>query len=494
MRFSLSTPLFAAALATLPFCTAAPANSITSYDAVIIGGGLAGLSAAKTLAAANKTYIVLEARNRTGGRVENANVPGGGITEVGAEFIGEYQNYALNLAKELGLELYEAYNKGKNVYYINGKRSLTSAQSLFGQSIPGVDPYSVLQLFDTQSDIDDMAKTINLKQPWKSPKAAAWDKQTFGAWLDGRGLTKAARAVMETATSSIWSVTSYELSLLYAMTYVAGAGDEKHKGNFERLTSVGGEGAQRYRVVGGTELLASKLADRLGHEHILLGAPVQSVVKKGGANEQYYTTTLRNGSAFASRTVIVAMSPPVADLITYDPPLPASRTQLCQRMKMGRIGKVITTYKTPFWRKAGLTGQAVSSTGTTRATFDQSLEDGSFYGIMGFVEADEMRDFDAAPVDELTASVTKDLVNYFGPQAANATSYVVKRWDLEEFSRGGPVAVAGPGILTEVGSALRDPVDGIHFAGTESATYWIGYMTGAIESGDRAAKEVIAKV
>ncbi|KAK0533353.1 hypothetical protein OC842_002985 [Tilletia horrida] len=488
MRFSLtSTALVLAALALPSFGQVTGAT----YDAVIIGGGLSGLSAAKTLAAAGKSYIVLEARDRTGGRVHNAPIPGGGYTEVGAEFLGPTQDYALALAKELGLQIYETYNTGKNVYYNKGYRGLADANSFIGQAIPSVDPISLLQLLTLEADLDKMAKSINVERPWNSSKAAAWDSKTFGAWLDGRGLTSAARAVMDTATTAIFSAEAPELSLLYTIAYIASSGNATTPGTFERLTSTGGDGSQRWRVVGGTELLATKLADKLGRQNIVLGAPVQTVKKVASAQ---YTTTLRNGTAFSSRSVIVAMSPPIAGRINYDPPLPAARDQLCQRMQMGSIGKVIATYKTPFWRKAGLTGQAVSGSGTTRTTFDQSLDDGSVYALMGFVEANEMRKFDSATVDELTASVTQDFINYFGPEAANVTSYVTQRWDLEEFSRGGPVAWAGPGVLTQLGPALRTPVDGIHFAGTESATYWVGYMSGALESGERAAKEVIAKL
>ncbi|CAD6885673.1 unnamed protein product, partial [Tilletia laevis] len=340
-----------------------------TLDTIIIGGGFSGLSAAKTLAAAGKSYLVIEARNRTGGRVENAQLPGGGYTEVGGEFFGPTQDHALNLAKELGVDLYETYNKGDNVWYLNGHRGRSNAGGLFGSVVPDIDPISLAQVVTVQYALDKMAKSINVAEPWKSAKAAEWDKMTFGAWLDERWLSKDGRAVMDAATTSIFSAEPFQLSLLYTVAYIASAGNAKNPGTFERLTSTGG-GAQMYRVVGGTEILATKLADKLGHQNIALSSPVQTVQKKSDGE---YSVVLRNGTAFTSKTVVVAMSPPVAGLINYDPPLPSQRTELCKLMVMGSIGKAIATYKEPFWRKAGFSGQAVSDSGTTRATFDQSL-------------------------------------------------------------------------------------------------------------------------
>ena len=111
---------------------------------------------------------------------------------------------------------------------------------------------------------------------------------------------------------------------------------------------------------------------------------------------------------------------------------------------------------------------------------------------MGFIEADEMRAFDGKSEDEVKDAVLKDYVNYFGPKATAVASWVIQRWDNGEFSRGGPVAVAPPGVLAKYGPALTKPFGGIHFAGTETAPYRAGYMDGAIRSGDRVAQEILA--
>lgn len=115
------------------------------YDAIIIGGGLSGLSTAKELAAAGKSFIVLEARNRTGGRVHNAQLANGGYTEVGAEFVGPTQDEVIKLANELGLPLYETYNTGSNILYQNKKATPYSSTGILG-AVPPVDPISLVQV------------------------------------------------------------------------------------------------------------------------------------------------------------------------------------------------------------------------------------------------------------------------------------------------------------------------------------------------------------
>ncbi len=134
----------------------------------------------------------------------------------------------------------------------------------------------------------------------------------------------------------------------------------------------------------------------------------------------------------------------------------------------------------------------VSDTGVISSTFDNSPPDASYGALMGFIEADEARRLDAASEAEVRAAVLKDYTTYFGEKAASPTSFVLQRWNNEPYTRGGPVSIAAPGVLTQYGPALRAPVGGIHWAGTETSTYWMGFMDGAVRSGERAAKEVLA--
>lgn len=457
---------------------------VSSVDVAIVGGGLSGLTAASDLIDGGKSVIVLEARDRVGGRVLNAHLKNGGITEVGAEFVGPTQDRVLSRISSLGIQTFKTFADGNNVLFHNDVR-LTYAANKGSAGFVPVDKLSLLQVALAQETLDSMAATINVSSPWTHPRALEWDSMTFGSWLDTATPLPSARFLFDLMTTSVFSAEPSELSLLYVASYVASAGNETTPGIVDRLTGVKGC-AQARRVQGGTQIIAIELAKSLGKHRVALDSPVHSIKK----TQRGYTVQGPNFLVKAKK-VVVAMSPPLAARIQYDPILPASRDQLSQRMPMGSIGKAIAVYETPFWRKAGLNGQVFSDQGIVRCTFDNSPSDGSFGAIMGFIEADEMRNFDGKSEDEVKAAVLRDYVRYLGPEASNITEFVLQRWDNEEFSRGGPVAFAPPLVLTQFGPALRQAVDGIHFAGTETAQYWMGYMDGAIRSGERVAREIL---
>ena len=90
------------------------------------------------------------------------------------------------------------------------------------------------------------------------------------------------------------------------------------------------------------------------------------------------------------------------------------------------------------------------------------------------------------------AQVLDGLAAYVGDQARSPVDYFERDWTKERWTRGCPVAHAAPGVLTKYGPWLRRAVGKVHFAGTETADYWLGYMDGAVRSGERAAAEVLA--
>lgn len=330
-----------------------------------------------------------------------------------------------------------------------------------------------------------MAKTIPLDAPWTAAKAEEWDRQTFETWLRANAVIPSAKFLLDVACTSIFSAEPRELSLLFVLFYIAAAGNETTPGTLERLTETAG-GAQELRFVGGSQLVPIKLAATLG-DRVVLNAPVRTIAKSGA---KYVVTA--DGVTVTAKRVVVAVPPPLAARITYDPLLPAARDQLTQRLPMASVGKAIAIYDTPFWRADGLNGQVVSDTGVISSTFDNSPPDASYGALMGFIEADEARKYDAASEAEVKAAVLKDYVTYFGSKAASPTSFVLQRWNNEAYTRGGPVSIGAPGVLTQYGPALRTPVGGIHWAGTETSLHWMGFMDGAVRSGERVAKEVLA--
>lgn len=478
----------AAATAGAAALTAAgPASAATTTreaDVAIVGAGLAGLTAARDLVAAGKSVVVLEARDRVGGRVLGLDLPGGGVTEGGGEFIGPTQDRIRALADSLGVQTFTTYNTGNNLLYKDGRRTPYATDGLLG-SVPPIDAAGLANAAIVQAKLDDLAKGIPVDAPWTAAKAEEWDRQTFETWLRANAVIPSAKFLFDVACTSIFSAEPRELSFLFVLFYIAAAGDAAHPGTLERLTETAG-GAQELRFVGGSQLVPIKLAATLG-DRVVLGAPVRTIARAG---DRYAVTA--DGITVTARRVVVAVPPPIAARITYDPLLPAARDQLTQRLPMASVGKAIALYDTPFWRADGLNGQVVSDTGVISSTFDNSPPDASFGALMGFIEADEARKLDAASEAEVRAAVLKDYTTYFGAKAASPTSFVLQRWNNETYTRGGPVSIAAPGVLTQYGPALREPVGGIHWAGTETSTYWMGFMDGAVRSGERVAKEVLA--
>ncbi|KAJ5794312.1 hypothetical protein N7457_000911 [Penicillium paradoxum] len=470
--------------AIVPLCHALVAQpNIYEVDVAIIGGGLAGLSAAKDLAAANKTFAILEARDRVGGRVLNAELPGEHAEELGAEYVGPTQDRVLALAAALGLPTYKTYTVGQSTFYRNG--TVRHYQDQLG-GVPPVPINSLVELALFMNDINTLASKVDLEAPWKTPNATVLDSMTLETYINSKLSTPDSRALLDIAIPAILSTEVKEPSLLYALWCIAAAGDETGPGTINRLIGVDG-GAQDSRIQGGSQLLAIKLAEKLGSQKIILNTPVRKVKREKGK----YTITADTG-IISARYVIVAMSPPLVSRIIFEPPLPAGRDQLNQRMPMGSIGKAIAIFPRPWWRGQGLNGAGVSDTGVIRVTYDNTPADASFGALMGFIEADEMRKLDTASEEEVKRQVKQSFTNLFGPRVETATDILIQRWDLEEFSRGGPGAFMPPGVLTQYGSHLRAPVGGIHFAGTETSLRWIGYMDGAIASGERVAGEILS--
>ncbi|MBE8473729.1 flavin monoamine oxidase family protein [Streptomyces justiciae] len=455
------------------------AAATRTADVCVVGAGLAGLTAARDLVAAGRTVVVLEARDRVGGRVLNLSLTNGGVTEGGGEFIGPTQDRI----RALGVATFATYNTGKNLLYKDGKKTPYATDGLLG-SVPPIDAAGLANAAIVQATLDDLAKQIPVDAPWTAAKADEWDRQTFETWLRANAVIPSAKFLFDVACTSIFSAEPRELSFLFVLFYIAAAGNASNPGTLERLTETAG-GAQELRFVGGSQLVPIKLAATLG-DRVVLNSPVRSIAKSGS---QYVVTA--DGTTVTARRVVVAVPPPIAARITYDPALPAARDQLTQRLPMASVGKAIAIYDTPFWRADGLNGQVVSDSGVVSSTFDNSPPDASYGALMGFIEADEARKFDAASEAEVRAAVLKDYATYFGEKAASPSSFVLQRWNNEPYTRGGPVSIAAPGVLTQYGPALRTPVGGIHWAGTETSTFWMGFMDGAVRSGERVAKEVL---
>ena len=474
----------AAGLALPDAASAAGPAAGLSTDVVIVGGGLAGLTAARRLSHHGVRVTVLEARDRVGGRTLNHSLGHGHVAEAGGEFVGPTQDRVIALAKELGIGLFNAYDKGDNVYlYPPYPRTLYSDTTpLLGTAPP--DATIAADIARLVADIDNKASQIDVEHPWTSPNAADYDAQTLESYVKSQTPNPRMLGLLAPFLQALVGAEARDLSLLFVLSYVAAAGDKNNVGTLERLFNVR-DGAQQSRVRGGSQLISLRMAHALG-QRVHLGRPVRRIVQ-----HDHGVVVEADGLHVQAKRVIVAVPPALAQRIDFHPLLPTARDQLLQRMPMGALMKVEAVYAKPFWRGKGLTGQFLTVGGPVGYSFDNSPPDGSVGVLAGFVGGAQNLKWGHRTRAERRKAVLAQYVRLFeDDRFARPVEYFDMNWSHERWSHGGPTAIMGPGTLTRFGHALRTPVGRIHWAGTETSDYWQGYMDGAVRSGERVATEV----
>jgi monoamine oxidase len=485
-RALIGTGAAAGAAAALPGGAAARTRRPRRADVIVVGAGLSGLQAAADVAAKGRSVIVVEARDRVGGRTLNRKLGArwpGKIMEVGGQWVGPTQTKLLALAEELGVETFKVYNEGSYIYYKGGSKTPYAANGPLGAIPP--DPQGVADAFTAIQKLNQMAATIDVEAPWKADDARTWDGQTFETWLEANALTANGRFLLELGIEAVWAAEPRDVSLLHVLFYIAAATDGTAPVDFQRLINTA-NGAQESRFVGGSQLISIGLARRLGRR-VVLGAPVRRIVQHGGRAE-----VVTDKGRFVGRQVVVTGPPAVTAYIDYDPILPADRAQLLQRFPQGNAIKCEAIYDTPFWRAKGLAGQVTSDAEPVRITFDNSPPDGNPGVLLGFIEGELARVWARKSKAERRQAVLQNFATYFGDEALSPLAYVEKDWAAEAWTRGCYVGFTPPGVLLDYGEAIRRPVGRIKWAGAETATFWNGYMDGALRSGSRAAGEVLA--
>ncbi|MDZ5645839.1 flavin monoamine oxidase family protein [Nitrospirillum sp. BR 11828] len=443
-------------------------------DVAIIGAGFAGLTAARALVDAGLRVTVLEARDRVGGRIHTRRAQDGTPIDVGGQWVGPGQDKVLALAEELGVETFPSFEEGENLCLHNGRLMR------FTGLLPPHEPDALAEVEATFQALDILAATVDAEAPWTSPNAAALDSESFDAWILRTAAGDEARFWMRFLARSVLASEARELSLLHVLFYIKAAG------GLDALISMGG-GAQERRFSLGAQHLAERLADTV-RPQLRLNTPVAALAQDGDG----VTITTVTGETVRAGHVIMTLPPALAARLRYSPPLPGARDHLAQRMPMGACIKVQCLYPVPFWREEGLSGMAITEDGPVSLIYDNSPAAGTPGILVAFIEGDEAKEWTARTPAERQAAVTRSLVRLFGPRAADMREYIELSWLEEEYARGGYAGVMVPGAWTSLGATLRQPTGRIHWAGTETASRWPGYMDGAIRSGERAAAEILA--
>jgi monoamine oxidase len=450
---------------------------MTHVDVIVVGAGVSGLIAADRLVAAGRTVLVLEARDRVGGRTLTVPVPDfdGVHVDQGGQWVGPGQDALYQELARFGLQTHpQQQGGGAALVVFRGKAGRYTGRT------PKLDPATLADIGQAQLRFDRLARTVDLDEPWRTPKAVELDGQTFESWLHRICFTERARDFFRIATEAVFATIPANLSLLHALFYCASGTSLENL-----ITTVGG--AQQDRVVGGMGQLAQRLAEHLG-ERVLLNRPVRAIQQRAEGVE----VVVDEFDQYTADRVIVAVPPTLAGRIAYLPHLNARRDQLTQRTPQGSVIKFHAVYAEPFWRRDGLSAEGASDQGPAKVIFDATPPEGNPGIVLAFVEGPEALRLGELAPDQRRAEVLLSLARFLGPRALEPVGFLERDWNAEEFTRGCYGAHLPPGAWTQVGPALREPVGRIHWAGTETATRWCGYIDGAITSGERAAAEVLA--
>jgi monoamine oxidase len=446
------------------------ATLVRQYDVIVVGAGLAGLTAANAIQTAGHSVLVLEARDRVGGRNLDLPLAPGKVLEMGGEWAGPAQSRVLGLAQSLGIATFETFSEGNNLYYHEGQ-----GQTYTGE-IPPANPAALAELELMITELDEMAATVSPAHPWTATQAATWDVQTVTAWIESQAHTAEARQLTELAIRAVYGEDSGQISLLDLLAAIAGVGGE--------VNTLIGE-AQSLRFVGGPQQMSVDLAARLSTP-VQLSAPVRRVE----SSKRLKLHTPRG--SFGARQAILTPPKPVTARIIFSPELPPAYSQYLQRQPNGATIKIQAVYSTPFWRANGLNGTVVSDTGPIEIVYDNSPPDGSPGVLVGFAEGNVARALFSLSPPQRRTEVLGSLARYFGSAALNPTGYADIVWATEAFTLGAYGSFNPPGVLSSLGAAVQGPAGNLHFAGADYSPEWPGYMEGAIRSGGAVAEEVLA--
>lgn len=443
-----------------------------AHDVVVIGAGLAGLTAARELTSLGLDTVVLEGRDRVGGRTKPATLAGVPI-DLGASFVGPTQDAVLKLAADLGCRTTPTHCAGANLIRWRGR------VHRYHGTIPKLGLIGLLDIGRIQWQFERIAAGISIAEPWTSKNAARYDAISLGAWLRSVRATAGSRDLMAIMSRVTWGAEPDEVSMLHALRYV------RTSGGLDRMLDTAG-GAQQDHFPGGSHELAARMAAELG-DRVRLQSTVTRIEWSRNA-----VAVSSSGGVVEARRAIVAVAPAQRLDIDIAPAPPIEYQQLAQRWPLGALTKSYAAYPTPFWRARGLSGQALSDEGPVFITFDVSpgpedSDDGAPGILLGFTDA---RHFDRLEPAQRREQALDCFAALFGEEARRPIDFTDQRWGAETFAPGGPTAAVPPGSWTQFGPLLRRPVGPLHWAGTETADEWTGFMDGAVRSGQRAAAEV----
>lgn len=442
-------------------------------DCAIVGGGIAGLTAALDLVKRGLDVVVLEARDRVGGRIENGVLEDGQYVELGGQWVGAGHDTVLELAERYGLETVSLPNKGNLVVRLRGQNlEVPSADEG-----PALSPFEVSDLGQGLLRLRRLAERLRDDAAWSAANDA-WLRQDLRRWITTNLRTQGAQLRFVEVYTAAFGPMSRDATLLEGLHQVNSGPD------LESMLASNG-GLNQRRVKGGMFEVCRAMADDLG-DTVRLGAVVDSIEH----NDHSAVVVLADGERIEARNVISTLPPRLATRMTYEPALPKWRSETADKVAAGNVIKAFLVYEKPFWREMGLSGQSSADEGSVRVTFDTTTGDDERGLLMGFFEGADAASLSKRSVTLRQRAFVDSVVRTFGDVAAKPIDYIERDWAAEPFTAGCHGAHFAPGVWTANGPVLAEPEGVLHWAGAEYAGRFNGYMEGAVRSGLESAAAV----
>ncbi len=442
-----------------------PPQTLAGISVLVAGAGLAGLAAARDLAACGAAVTVVEGRDRVGGRVWTLRdgFAGGQHAEAGADLIDEDQGEIHRLAAELGLKL---------VPVLKGGFGFVQADARGRARIAGRDAaHGWTRLEHALTDL--IVRYRLSEQRWDSPIAVDLSKRSVAEWLDSIGADPELRATA-LGLRGFFLADPDELSLLALVDQFA-ADETPAK-------------TKLFRVDGGNDRLAERLAAPLG-DRLHLSTELVAVSHRG-RGVRASVKTGRQVSHLQADYLVFALPAIVLRRLPITPALPARQHDAFVSLKYGRATRTLLQFPTRFWKTAGR-HRAYGSALPLGAVWDANEEQAGKAGILTLLAGGSASE---AASELGTRDGAAALAGDLGWLGATTGSVIAGRqitWEADPWARGG-YAFFDPAFDPALRPLLSQPCGPLFFAGEHTSLRWQGYMNGAIESGRRAAAEVEA--
>jgi monoamine oxidase len=435
---------------------------------VVVGAGLAGLTAAAGLAAHGIETTILEARDRVGGRTHGIEVAPGTWVDAGAAYLGHRHSEVIALITDLGLTTTPTTMTGHSRFALGARDDTRPGR------FPPLNAVALGEMFDL---LADLTNTVQADAPWLTPDADLLDKLTAAEWAERNLSHPDAQLFFPLFLGEMMAADPADVSVLHMAFYLRSGGGIRYLNAFEG-------GAQQDRIAGGAHQLCERLSARL-RERVRLAEPVHAIHQ-----DDHGVTVYSARDEWRCSTVVVALPPSLAEAIDYQPRLPVPRAS--EQTGRGCALKVHLVYAAPVWRNHGMSGWSVNTAGPLLSTVDDSPADGGIGVLTGFVTGGEAYRFASLSADDQRESALAQVAQLF-PRLPPPIGLHVTDWVNEEYGQGCYAALFGPGDWLRRGPHLTTPHHRVHWAGTETSTEYFGLMEGAIRSGRRVASEILAQ-